>query len=64
MSKLPNISKPTVIVTVRGGVADVAFIPKGVNVLIRDYDNGRDDPEATIDNEGESYSEQTYERKP
>jgi len=34
-----------VVVTVRGGVAEVAYCPKGVTVEIRDYDNDGCNPE-------------------
>lgn len=52
----------TVVVTVSGGVADVVEIPKGVKVIIRDYDveGGTAHPTKT-DKNGDKYVEGIYE---
>jgi len=35
----------TVIISVRGGVADVAYHPDNIEVIILDYDNIEEDPD-------------------
>ena len=48
----------TVIIEVRGGVADVIAVPKNVQVLIRDYDGDGNEPdEYYTDSEGNQYTE-------
>ena len=50
-----------VIVSVSGGVADPFEIPAGVEVEVRDYDNGEeapdDDPGLKVDSMGNRYIE-------
>ena len=53
-----------VIVTVNGGVADPFQIPEGVEVEVRDYDNGEcapdDDPSRKVDAMGDLYCEAVF----
>jgi hypothetical protein len=41
----PNNRSDTVIISVRGGVAEVEYCPNNMNVVIIDYDNIKDDPD-------------------
>jgi hypothetical protein len=61
-------TKPTVLVTVRGGIAEVVH-PLGVDVIIRDFDNNREleptDPEYAQDfTEEEIISSMVSDRQP
>jgi hypothetical protein len=48
---------PRVIVIVSGGVVQAVSIDGGyARVAVRDYDNGKDDPEAKIDADGRRYA--------
>jgi hypothetical protein len=50
-----------IIVTVSGGVAQgVEGVPPGVEVEIRDYDNGKVDDDALTDEDGGPYSPDLY----
>ena len=52
----------TVVITVRGGLADVEQKPKGVTVVIRDYDiETVDEDRLTKDPAGEECWEELYD---
>ena len=57
-------NKVRVIISVHGGVVDPWQIPEGVEVEVRDYDNGEcapeDDPSLRVDDMGDRYCEAMF----
>jgi hypothetical protein len=59
MPKKPK--KPDIVISISGGIIEVEKKPKGVSILVKDYDIQEENPETKKDKDGVVYQPYFYE---